>query len=121
MARDCPSGSSCDSATQRCLRSCLEELDCTLEDHDCDERRGVCLQCDDDAECLGSEGGSYCASDGTGCVQCRLDSQCGAGAVCDLLRGRCVACRDTRDCAPGSFCDPIAYRCIPPHVSASGQ
>jgi Cys-rich repeat protein len=121
VARDCPTGSSCDSATQRCLRSCREEVDCALTDHDCDERRGVCLQCDDDAECATSEGGRYCASDGTGCVQCRLDAQCGAGAVCDLLLGRCVACRDTRDCAPGTFCDPVAHGCIPPRVSASGS
>ena len=120
VERDCPAGSRCDPTMQRCIRSCVEEVDCALADHGCDERRGVCIQCDDDRECATSEGSSYCAFDGTGCVQCRVDSHCGAGSVCDPLLGRCVSCRDSGDCAPGSYCDPGAYQCVAPRVSSTG-
>jgi hypothetical protein len=111
-ARDCPASSTCDSTTHRCLASCVEEYDCAISAHGCDERRGVCIQCDRDEECALVSGANHCAFDGTGCVACRMDSNCGSGQMCDILSGRCVECRDTRDCASGDFCDPATYRCV---------
>ncbi|MEO8181675.1 MAG: hypothetical protein ABI895_22805 [Deltaproteobacteria bacterium] len=120
VTRDCALGSACDTTTHRCLRSCVEEVDCAPSDHDCDERRGVCIQCDEDAECTSRAEGGYCALDGTGCLECRVEAHCVAGSRCDLVLGRCVACRDSRDCAADSFCDPGAHTCVPAR-SAIGQ
>jgi len=112
-ARDCAVGSTCDPTTHGCLASCVEEDDCAVSAHGCDERRGVCIQCDRDEECASLSGTSHCAFDGAGCVECRMDSHCGAGLTCDILSGRCVECRDSRDCAVGAVCEPASYRCMP--------
>lgn len=108
VARDCAAGFTCDPTTHRCLQSCVAENECAPEAHGCDERRGVCIACDEDDECEAS----YCAFDGTGCVECRVDSHCSTGRACDILSGKCVQCRDTGDCAAGSACDPATDSCV---------
>jgi hypothetical protein len=114
--RDCPSGLACEVTTRRCLPSCVEEEDCAPSAHDCDERRGVCVECDEDEECKQVVGASHCSADGAGCVECRLDSHCSEGSVCDVLSGSCVGCRDARDCAAGRVCDPTTRRCAPASI-----
>jgi hypothetical protein len=110
-ASDCALGFTCDELANRCLRVCAEEEACPATAHGCDERRGVCYQCDEDRECSASPLGPYCAADGSGCVACRGDADC-AEQHCDQLTGRCVDCRDGRDC-PSSLCEPTTRTCLP--------
>jgi hypothetical protein len=109
-ASDCGPGFTCDALANRCLQICAANRDCALGAHGCDERRGVCYQCDEDRECATSASGPLCASDGSGCVQCRSDQDC-PGRHCDELLGHCVDCRDGSDCATG-LCDPTAGQCL---------
>lgn len=108
---DCQPGFACDSLANRCLQTCLEDSDCPVDAHGCDEHRLVCYQCDEDRECASSSLGHLCASDGSGCVQCRKETDC-PGQHCDQLSGRCVQCRDGRDC-PSRICDPSTFTCTP--------
>jgi hypothetical protein len=106
---DCQPGFACDSLANRCLQTCLEDENCPVDAHGCDEGRLVCYQCDEDRECATSPLGHLCASDGSGCVQCRKEADC-PGHHCDQLRGRCVECRDGRDCT-SQVCDPTSFTC----------
>lgn len=106
---DCQPGFACDSLANRCLQTCLEDENCPVDAHGCDERRLVCYQCDEDRECATSPLGHLCASDGSGCVQCRKEADC-PGQHCDQLSGRCVECRDGRDCT-SQACDPTSFTC----------
>lgn len=108
---DCATDFVCDALGSRCLRRCSDDFPCPADLHGCDERRGVCYACDEDRECDDSLVGPLCAADGSGCVSCRMDSDC-PGQRCDPLSGRCVACRDAADCASG-WCDPRAGVCLP--------
>jgi hypothetical protein len=110
MTADCEVGFACDSLANRCLKKCKEDVDCKGL-HGCDEGRLVCYHCDEDKECAGSALGSLCASDGSGCVQCRKDADC-PNQHCDQLVGRCVACRDGTDC-PSHLCSPSTFTCLP--------
>ena len=110
MTEDCEVGFACDSLANRCLKKCKTDGDCKGL-HGCDERRLVCYHCDEDNECDGSPLGSLCASDGSGCVQCRKDTDC-PNQHCDQLVGRCVACRDGLDC-PSRLCSPATFTCLP--------
>jgi hypothetical protein len=108
---DCEAGFACDSLANRCLRKCDAGLSCPPDLHGCDEGRGVCYECDEDRECANAATGKLCASDGSGCVECRSDDDC-ENEHCDPLSGRCVTCRDGRDCATG-LCDPVLHICLP--------
>ena len=108
---DCEHGFACDSLANRCLRTCLDDDTCRASAHGCDERRQVCYQCDEDRECVISTVGHLCASDGSGCVQCRKESDCPA-QHCDQLSGRCVECRAAGDCA-SQICNPTTFTCVP--------
>jgi len=108
---DCGRGFACDSLAYRCLQSCLADDACPATAHGCDERRQVCYQCDEDRECAKSALGHLCASDGSGCVQCRKETDCPA-QHCDQLSGRCVDCRDGADCA-SQICNPTTFSCVP--------
>lgn len=110
---DCSAGLACDVTTHRCLASCVDEGECPASAPECDERRGVCVFCDEDAECRGQGGAGYCALDGSRCVECRSDAHCAGGMLCDGLSGRCVACRDSADCAAGRVCEPELQECVP--------
>lgn len=107
---DCETGFACDSLANRCLKKCVDDLGCAGQ-HGCDEHRLVCYQCDEDRECATSSIGSLCASDGSGCVQCRKDTDC-QGQHCDQLLGRCVECRDGLDCA-SHLCSATTFTCLP--------
>jgi len=109
-SQDCAAGSACDSLANHCLPICYADRDCPRGAHGCDERRQVCYQCDEDFECATSPLGSLCATDGSGCVQCRKDVDCKTGH-CDQLNGRCVECRDGLDCTSG-LCSPTTFSCI---------
>lgn len=106
---DCDVGYACDSLANRCLKKCGGDVDCKGQ-HGCDEHRLVCYQCDEDRECSGSPLGSLCASDGSGCVQCRKNTDC-PNQLCDQLSGRCVDCRDGLDC-PSRLCSPATFTCL---------
>ena len=107
---DCDTGFACDSLANRCLKKCGTDIDCKGQ-HGCDEHRLVCYQCDEDRECDDSPLGALCASDGSGCVQCRKDADC-PSQHCDQLMGRCVDCRDGLDC-PSRLCSPATFTCLP--------
>ena len=111
-SRDCPAGLACDATTHRCLASCTDEYECPTSAPECDERRGVCVACDEDAECRGVGSANYCALDGSRCVECRSDLHCGPGTSCDPIEGRCVACRSSADCDAGRVCDPATHECL---------
>lgn len=108
---DCAHGFACDSLANRCLQTCLDDDGCPASAHGCDERRQVCYQCDEDRECLNSSSGRLCASDGSGCVQCRKEADCPA-RHCDQLTGRCVECRHGGDCT-SQICNPMTFSCVP--------
>jgi hypothetical protein len=107
---DCVAGFACDSLANHCLQACREDEDCPATAHGCDERRLVCYQCDEDRECATSPLGHLCATDGSGCVECRKETDC-PGRHCDQLAGRCVDCRDALDCT-SLTCDPTTFSCI---------
>jgi len=109
---DCPTGFACDALANRCLQQCKEDANCPATADGCDGLRRVCYQCDDDEECLNSALGHLCASDGSGCVQCRRDADC-TDQRCDGLTGRCVDCRDADGCNSG-LCNPMTGTCINP-------
>lgn len=108
---DCAPGSKCDELANHCLPICGEGVSCPLTAHGCDEQRGVCYQCDEDRECRSSPRGPLCATDGSGCVSCRTDSDCGS-QHCDPLGGVCVDCRDGADCS-SARCEPVLHTCLP--------
>jgi hypothetical protein len=108
---DCARGFACDSLANRCLQTCLGDDGCPASAHGCDERRQVCYQCDEDRECINSAIGRLCASDGSGCVQCRKETDC-PGQHCDQLTGHCVECRDAADCT-SQLCNPVTFGCVP--------
>jgi len=108
---DCGRGFACDPLAYRCLQICVDDDTCPASAHGCDERRKVCYQCDEDRECAKSPIGPLCASDGSGCVQCRKETDCPA-QHCDQLSGRCVDCRDGADCA-SQICNPTTFSCVP--------
>lgn len=108
---DCQDGFACDSLANRCLQTCADDKSCPADAHGCDERRKVCYECDEDRECATSPLGHLCASDGSGCVQCRKDADC-SDRYCDSLSGRCVECRDGGDC-PAKICNPVTFGCEP--------
>jgi hypothetical protein len=109
-ASDCPVGFACDALASRCLQKCQTDSNCPASSHGCDGARLVCYQCDEDRECSGSPRGSLCASDGSGCVQCRKSTDC-LGQFCDQLTGKCVVCRNSADCPAGS-CSPTSHTCF---------
>lgn len=111
VTTDCPDGFACDSLANRCLQTCADDKSCPEDAHGCDERRKVCYECDEDRECATSTRGHLCASDGSGCVQCRKDADC-SEQYCDQLSGRCVECRDGGDC-PSRICNPVTFGCQP--------
>lgn len=108
---DCERGFACDPLANRCLQSCPNDDACPANAHGCDERRQVCYQCDEDRECAKSSIGHLCASDGSGCVQCRKETDC-PNQHCDQLSGRCVECRDGVDCE-SRICNPMTFTCVP--------
>ncbi|HYP87642.1 MAG TPA: hypothetical protein VEQ59_05805 [Polyangiaceae bacterium] len=108
---DCGDGFACDSLANHCLKICAGDLDCLATAHGCDEQRHVCYACDEDRECATSAVGPLCATDGSGCVQCRTETDC-RDKHCDQLSGRCVECRDGADCA-SQHCDPMTLSCLP--------
>jgi hypothetical protein len=107
---DCALGFACDALANHCLPICHEDEDCPAGAHGCDERRAVCYQCDEDRECANAQAGHLCATDGSGCVECRKETDC-PNRHCDQLTGRCVDCRDGRDCA-SLLCDSTTFACI---------
>ena len=109
MTADCADDFACDALANRCLQTCQQDGDCPNGAHGCDDGRQVCYQCDEDRECAASPLGSLCASDGSGCVQCRRDTDC-SNQHCDQLTGRCVECRDGLDCA-SELCNPTTFSC----------
>jgi hypothetical protein len=112
QASDCAQGFTCDPLANRCLQKCDENVACPIDAHGCDESRSVCYECDEDHECFGSMLGNLCASDGSGCVECRKEADC-PGRHCDQLTGRCVDCRDALDCV-SRLCDAVAGSCLNP-------
>jgi len=107
---DCELGFACDSLADRCLQICVDDDSCAVGAHGCDERRQVCYECDEDRECAKSTIGHLCASDGSGCVQCRKETDC-PDQHCDQLSGRCVECRAGADCA-SQICNPATFSCV---------
>jgi hypothetical protein len=110
QAGDCEQDFTCDSLANRCLRKCNDDVACPIDAHGCDESRSVCYECDEDHECSGSQLGELCASDGSGCVECRKETDC-PGQHCDQLTGRCVDCRDALDCV-SMLCDAAVGSCL---------
>lgn len=108
---DCLPGFACDLLANRCMQSCAEDEACPASAHGCDERRQVCYQCDEDRECATSSLGHLCASDGSGCVRCRKETDCPA-QHCDQLSGRCVECRVAADCG-SRVCNFATFTCVP--------
>lgn len=78
----------------------------------CDENTGTCVQCRDNTDCPdGQVCNAFtreCTSDVAGCTG---DDDCDRG-FCDTARGACVDCLDDDDCGEGQVCDTLTRSCI---------
>ncbi len=70
----------------------------------CDVESGGCVECKMDSDC--GSGGCYRNE----CVSCTKDSQCGGGQVCDTSIHECVQCVDDFDCSGAEVCED--NRCV---------
>ncbi len=109
--QNCAETQVCDSVVRRCLQQCSDLSDCPPGSHQCDPRRQVCVNCDNDRECP-TEELPFCGIGQTECVECRSDDHCDAPSLCDTLEGVCVLCRDSQDCSPEQVCDPVTQSCV---------
>ena len=69
-----------------------------------------CVQCLDDAGCVGITGKPHCLNQDT-CVECTEDAQCGGGKKCHPTLHACVECVNDGNCATGQ-CDTTTNKCI---------
>lgn len=120
----------------RCYESCATDTDCTRDGYRCREIGGDVLgclpapdplpdgvtgqACASDADCsavvgacaaeLPAAGGGGIAAPGGYCtIECEVDIDCGAGAVCVTTRGgaRCFkSCADVTECRADYVCGP---------------
>lgn len=113
----CDRGRVCDGWSHTCVRSCAPNIDpdedCNGSGLICDMDRSLCVECQSDADCVGSPNGSHCPPGGSRCAACSIDADCTSSAhLCDPLTFTCVGCADSRDCAAGQVCDPAAHSCV---------
>jgi hypothetical protein len=103
----CQAGLICTAG--QCLEGCSAEVPCTGPLPICDETRGVCIACRQNADCAGGERcvGAVCQA------LCAGNADCPAGTACNTVTGACVPaqCRENRDCRGGEICR--ANRCEP--------
>ena len=111
----CPSpfaclGGECGRLSAQVVLGCVSDDACSSGS--CLESVGFCVQCDEDADCLGSTclGGVFvcgclqgldcvtgrCLVDSGTCVSCFSDAQCDSG-ICDVTTGRCGIVQRTDD------------------------
>jgi Cys-rich repeat protein len=106
----CPEGSACNVAGDRCAPVCRGDGGCAGATPRCDDSRGFCVECVDDAECTTRER-AVCDTAAGQCVACNSDDECsGRTPACDRARHQCVECTDP------SYCDGLACdnerRCV---------
>jgi hypothetical protein len=101
-------GTTCDQTTRQCLVPCNEPTDCGgLFSARCETTRGVCIECDEDAQCKDKMFGSvyveHCHN--ALCVQCLQDSDCpDPKSHCLTGEGICVDCLRSDHCPDKSVC-----------------
>ncbi|MEE2755151.1 MAG: plastocyanin/azurin family copper-binding protein, partial [Myxococcota bacterium] len=128
---DCNAGQRCDVATGQCVdNGCLNDNDCAQgeicdpqseqcvaggnngcgNDADCNGQQcvnDVCQVCDpaDNAGCNDPQKG-ICLADGSDCVECSADANCGNGQICfqNECRNQGEVCFGDADCANGQIC-----------------
>ncbi|HET6151097.1 MAG TPA: hypothetical protein VFH68_26410 [Polyangia bacterium] len=122
VAADCPSlssehGSTCNNE-HHCLQGCsddsADESLCVKPGFVCQGSGGAepnhqCADCLSQADCTAP---LRCIN--FVCLQCTLNTDCGAGQFCDNVAGRCVACRDSNDCRVAGLrlCNPATHTCV---------
>jgi hypothetical protein len=113
LDQDCAADYACEPLARVCVKRCREDVDCGSANLACDELRGVCIACANDANCEHAVSGPLCVRGGSSCVACRSDSDCSFPTRhCDAVSNRCVMCRDSRDCLGDHFCSPLVHLCI---------
>jgi hypothetical protein len=110
---DCMGGT-CDPTSHRCVSTCVDSGLCP-DGLFCVS--GACVDCTNDAYCIGSRSGSKCDTSIGLCVQCLSDDQCPGASLCDRTIGRCVQCISSQGCRSGSACDPEEHVCTPVYGS----
>lgn len=115
LEHPCPSpyaclGGECGRLSAQVVLGCISDQSCSSGS--CLESVGFCVQCDEDADCLGSTclGGVFvcgclqgsdcltgrCLVDTGTCASCFSDAQCDSG-ICDVATGRCGIPQRTED------------------------
>lgn len=76
----------------------------------CDTADPLCLWCGSDSDCADEKDDHFCERRTGVCMQCLKDSQCPASApYCH--GGKCAACDDNDDCGDGQECKD--GKCLP--------
>lgn len=124
-ANDCPTGTACDTATNKCTTSCSATQACN----------GGCCSSSTGGTCVGGTANNACGSSGNVCADCASDvnghvcepiaggGQCGCTRLADCpalatacTNGTCAyACvinGTTSNCSTGC-CDPVSHVCQP--------
>jgi Cys-rich repeat protein len=113
---DCARGEVCERTTRQCLKACNEgttEDICPPTAPTCDEMRGICIGCQKDLDCSGTDDGNLCDTSSGRCVFCITNDQCPTmWPRCDRTRGRCRQCLTSADCDQGRVCDPAKFFCM---------
>lgn len=78
----------------------------------CDETSGVCVECRDNTDCgpgqVCNAFSNQCTGGGGGCT---ANEDCDRG-FCDTSKGACVECLDNNNCGAGQVCDTLTQACI---------
>jgi hypothetical protein len=87
----------CDVHTHSCVSKCTTNGVCADPRPYCDTARGLCVECQGDANC-GSQGGQVCDMTTFRCVDCNSDTDCGGGNPYCTPTHQCVECLTDANC-----------------------
>jgi hypothetical protein len=106
-ASNCPSGWKCDTLTRECAMVCRDPSDCRTQwlFPICSQSRGVCTQCEENADCQFPLAVGLSLSCRSGlCQECQSNDDCPTDRPhCDERSGICE-CQKDEQCPAGSSC-----------------
>jgi hypothetical protein len=107
---DCRPPFRCNTRLSLCLNGCNSSMDCLLERHVCDPTTNTCVACFEDAQCVddGSPKTRACEYSTGHCVECNERVPCLQGTCINL---QCIECVNDQDCGAGRICDKVRGRC----------
>ena len=82
-----------------CQLRCASDADCasaTNNRHACNLTTMMCVECQNNAHCVGNTSGPVCVGDS--CEQCGVDADCTTPGMPACINNRCEGCRDNTHC-----------------------